>query len=104
MTVPPARWRSPHVRCRWCGGILPSWLPIPDVPNTALLLHHLGVHHLAAAQPYLRRMEVECLGTVVMELFEREQAAELTAELLGRLSPEALRAAIDAALAPDHAR
>ena len=63
--------RSPHVRCTLCGLTLPGWRPIPQKPHTSMLLHHLGNHHLVEAQPYLTRMETECLDTVVMELFER---------------------------------
>jgi len=60
-----------HVRCTLCGVVLPGWLPIPNVPNSAMLLYHLGTHHLAEAKPYLARMETECIDTVLMELFER---------------------------------
>jgi hypothetical protein len=68
MTRPP---RSRHVRCRLCGFVLPGWLPIPNVPNSAMLLHHLGNDHLAEAKPYLVHMETEEIDEVVMELFER---------------------------------
>jgi hypothetical protein len=44
------------------------------VPNSAMLLHHLGADHLVEVKPYLTRMEVECIDTVVMELFERIDA------------------------------
>jgi hypothetical protein len=57
--------------CRVCGLKLPAWLPIPNRPEAAMLLHHLGAHHLAEARPYLARMETECIDTVVTELFER---------------------------------
>jgi hypothetical protein len=36
-----------------------------------MLLHHLGAHHLVESRPYLKRMDVECIDTVVMEVFER---------------------------------
>lgn len=68
MPTPP---RSRHVRCTLCGTILPGWLPIPDVPDGAMLLYHLRDFHLAAARPYLRRMETEAIDAVLMELFER---------------------------------
>lgn len=65
MTIPPLT----HVRCTLCGTVLPGWLRIPDVPNSAMLLHHL-----VEVKPYLTRMEVECIDTVVMDLFERVDA------------------------------
>jgi hypothetical protein len=63
--------RSRHVRCTLCGVVLPGWLPIPNRPESAMLLHHLGAHHLAEAKPSLARMETECIDRVVMELFVR---------------------------------
>jgi hypothetical protein len=60
------------VRCTLCGLVFPGgWLRLPNMPNSAMLLHHLGAQHLTEAGPYLRRMETECIDTVVMELFER---------------------------------
>jgi hypothetical protein len=35
--MPPAL--SNKVRCRLCQAILPGWLPIPNVPDGALLLN-----------------------------------------------------------------
>src|SRR5919106_4700689 len=32
-------------RCRFCGHLLPAWLPVAQRPETAMLLHHLGVMH-----------------------------------------------------------
>ena len=63
--------RSRHVRCTLCGVVLSGWLPIPNVPNSAMLLHHLGADHLSEVKPYLVRMETECIDTVLMELFVR---------------------------------
>ena len=63
---------STHVRCTLCGLAFPSgWLRLANVPNSAMLLHHLGADHLAEVKPYLTRMETECIDTVVMELFTR---------------------------------
>ena len=63
---------SLHVRCRLCGVVFPGgWFRLPNVPNSAMLLHHLGNEHLAEAKPYLKRMETEEIDEVVMELFER---------------------------------
>jgi hypothetical protein len=75
MTTPPARHRSKHVRCRLCGVVLPGWLPIPNAPECAMLLHHLGAEHLAEAQPSLVRMETEEIDTVVMDAFDRIEGA-----------------------------
>ena len=67
--------RGKHVRCKLCGVVFPGgWLPIPNRPEAAMLLHHLGAHHLLEAKPYLARMEKECIDTVIMELFERVKA------------------------------
>jgi hypothetical protein len=64
--------RSTHVRCKLCGFVFPGgWFRLPNVPNCAMLLHHLGNDHLAEAKPYLKRMETEEIDEVVMELFER---------------------------------
>jgi hypothetical protein len=64
--------RSTHVRCKLCGFVFPGgWFRLPNVPNSAMLLHHLGNEYLAAAKPYLQRMETEEIDEVVMELFER---------------------------------
>jgi len=63
---------SRRVRCKLCGVVFPGgWFRLPNVPNSAMLLHHLGNDHLAAAKPYLVRMETEEIDDVVMELFER---------------------------------
>jgi hypothetical protein len=59
------------VRCTLCGNILPGWLVILDEPHTSLLLYHLGASHRGQYRSHLKRMETECLATVVMELFER---------------------------------
>jgi hypothetical protein len=95
--IPSAR----HVRCTLCGTILPAWLPHANAPECAMLLHHLGTWHLAEAKPYLQRMETEDIEAVVMEAFERLEDFEATVWLIARMHPEALRAAIDAALVPD---
>ena len=61
---------SRHIRCTLCGTVLPGWLRLPNCPNSAMLLHHLGADHLAETKPYLKRMETEEIDTVVMELFD----------------------------------
>jgi hypothetical protein len=56
-------------RCRFCGALLPAWLPVVKRPEGAMLLYHLGQHHLAEAGPYLQRMETEAIDQVLLELF-----------------------------------
>jgi hypothetical protein len=46
-----------------------------------MLLYHLGAWHLAAAKPYLVRMEREDIDMVVMELFERVAHASPSGDL-----------------------
>ena len=56
---------SLHVRCTLCGVVFPGgWFRLPNVPNSAMLLHHLGNDHLAEAKPYLKRMETEEIDEV----------------------------------------
>jgi hypothetical protein len=57
-------------RCRYCGALLPAWLPVAKRPESSMLLYHLGQHHLEAAGLYLQRMEVESIDRVLGELFE----------------------------------
>jgi hypothetical protein len=64
----------PRYRCRFCGALLPAWLPVVKRPEGSMLLYHLGQHHLAEAAPYLQRMETECITTVLLDLFELVEA------------------------------
>jgi hypothetical protein len=66
-TSPPNK----HVRCRLCAYVFPGWFPIPNVPDGAILLHHLADFHRTELTPNLRRMMIEDIGPVAMELFER---------------------------------
>jgi hypothetical protein len=52
MPTPPA---STIVRCRDRRVVLSGWLPIPDVPNGALLRPYLPARHPVEAKPSLRR-------------------------------------------------
>jgi hypothetical protein len=50
----PSAPRSTPVRCTRCGFVFPGGqFRLPNVPNSAMLLHHLGNEHLADAKPYL---------------------------------------------------
>jgi hypothetical protein len=61
----------PDVRCRLCGAILPSWLPVANVPHATLLMEHLDRRHPAEFAPLLQRMATEDLEMVAMDAFER---------------------------------
>jgi hypothetical protein len=64
-------------RCRYCGAMLPAWLPVPKRPESSMRLYHLGQHHPEeVVGPYLRRMETECIDRVLGELFELVEADE----------------------------
>ena len=63
----PPRMRH---RCRFCGVVLPAWLPVAKRPESSMLLYHLGQHHLEAIGPYLRRMETEPIAAVLMDVYE----------------------------------
>jgi hypothetical protein len=44
------------MRCTLCGFVFPGgWLPIPNRPESAMLLHHLAADHLVEVKPYLAR-------------------------------------------------
>ena len=68
--MPPRK----RYRCRFCGALLPAWLPVAKRPEASMLLYHLGQHHLEAVRPYLTCMETECITTVLLELFEVVEA------------------------------
>jgi hypothetical protein len=59
-----------HYRCRFCGHLLPAWLPVAKRPESAVLLNHLVAMHPAQARPYFTRMERECIDAVLMEMYE----------------------------------
>ena len=60
------------MRCTLCGLVLPhGWLRLPNHPNSAMLLHHLGARHPGVCRPYLVRMATECIDTVLLEVFAR---------------------------------
>jgi hypothetical protein len=57
-------------RCRYCGYFLPAWLPVAKRPESAMLLHHLGVMHPAEAGPCFKRMETEKIDAVFREVYK----------------------------------
>jgi hypothetical protein len=50
--------------------MLPAWLPVPQVPNGAMLLYHLSQQHSDEIGPYLERMRTEDMGTVAAQAFD----------------------------------
>jgi len=52
-------------RCRYCGTYLNAYLPWAKAPNSALFLGHLGQQHMDPFRPYLKRMETECIDTIL---------------------------------------
>jgi hypothetical protein len=48
-----------HYRRRFCGTVLPAWLPVAKRPNGAMCLGHLSQHHRDQVGPCLRRMAPE---------------------------------------------
>ena len=70
------------VRCRLCQKILPGWRCVPDSPHSAMRLHLLGTMHRNEFRPSLKRMATECIGTVVMELFERVEGTTPASDTL----------------------
>ena len=56
-----------HHRCRFCGAVLPAWLPAVQRPNGALLIGHVSQRHPDQIGPYLARMRTACITTVVLE-------------------------------------
>jgi hypothetical protein len=53
--MPPRK----RYRCRYCGALLPAWLPVVKRPEASMLLYHLGQHHPEEVGLYLKRMETE---------------------------------------------
>ena len=64
--MPPRK----RYRSRSCDVVLRAWLPVAKAINGALLLGHLAQQHMDQFRSYLKRMESECIDTVVVELFE----------------------------------
>ena len=68
--MPPRK----RYRCRYCGAILPAWLPVAKRPEGSMLLYHLSQQHPDEVGPYLDRMAAdEDIGTVAAEACEVEQ-------------------------------
>ena len=54
-------------KCRFCGIVLPAWLPVAKRPEASMLLYHLSQRHAAQVGPYLERMRTESIATVAAE-------------------------------------
>jgi hypothetical protein len=50
---------SKRVTCRFCGRVLPAWLPAAQAPDGALLLDHLSAMHPDQVTYYLDRMPTD---------------------------------------------
>ena len=46
-------------KCRFCGSMLPAWLPVPNRPDGTMLLYHLSQQHTEHMGPSLERMRTE---------------------------------------------
>jgi hypothetical protein len=58
-------------RCRYCGAVLPAWLPVAQAVDGAMLLRHLGLQHPDQVGAYLDRMRHdEDIAAVAAEGFE----------------------------------
>jgi hypothetical protein len=61
----------PRYRCRFCGALLPAWLPAFKQPDGAMLLYHLGHQHRDRLKGLLDRMRtVDDIAPVAAEAFE----------------------------------
>jgi hypothetical protein len=56
--------------CRYCGWVLPAWLPEAKRPDGPMLLNHLSTMHPAEVGPYLDRVRTEDIGTMAAEAHE----------------------------------
>ena len=57
-------------KCRFCGHILPGWLPVAKRPDGSMIFYHLSHQHPDQVGPYLERMRTECIATVAAEAYE----------------------------------
>jgi hypothetical protein len=68
---------SKRYRCRVCGDQLNAYLPWAKAPNSALLLGHWSQQHMDQLRPYLARLEVECIDTILTtEWYDLVEAPE----------------------------
>jgi hypothetical protein len=62
-------WRK-RFKCRFCGVLLPAWLPVSREPNGAMLWPHLTQQHPAEAKAYLARMHrTDDISPIAAEAF-----------------------------------
>jgi hypothetical protein len=61
---------SNRFKCKFCGALLPAWLPVAKRPEGAMLLYHLSQRHPDQMAPYLGWMRTECIATVAAEAYE----------------------------------
>jgi hypothetical protein len=64
---------------RFCGILLPAWLPVAQQPDGAMLVHHLGQHHPDHVGHYLQQMRHdEDIGEVAAQAFEVVEEGDRT--------------------------
>ena len=64
----PERPSRRRYRCRFCGHLVPAWLPAAQAPNGALLLGHLSQHRRDRVGAYTARMHTtEDITPVALE-------------------------------------
>jgi len=62
-------------KCRYCGAVLPAWIPVFNEPDGAMLLYHLSHNHPDQVGAYLARVQTEeDIGTVAAEAYEVVEA------------------------------
>ena len=77
----PERPSRRRYRCRFCGHLVPAWLPVAQVPDGALLLNHLSQQRPDQVGPYLDRMHrTEDIGTVMAEAMRSSRRRYDTAQ------------------------
>jgi hypothetical protein len=64
-------------KCRYCGAVLPAWIPVFNEPDGAMLLHHLGQDHPDQVKAYLDQMHTdEDIDRVVLQAYEVVEVEE----------------------------
>jgi hypothetical protein len=67
-------------RCRFCGTTLPAWLPVPQVPDGAMLLGHLSQRHPTEVWTFLEKMRTQDIAQVAAQAFDLIEADEIQSD------------------------
>jgi hypothetical protein len=70
--VPPRK----RYRCRYCGAVLPGWLPVAKRPDGAVFLNHLSAMHPEELRPYLACMATEDIATGAVECYDMVEESD----------------------------